>query len=302
MPTPLDIDRLVDELGLETSTTSHHCRAGWTQLLCPFCSDSSFHLGYNRSTGRLSCYRCGSIDLKDWLEAVGDGREFRELLREFRLVHASGERAEPRAEPAKYGIHKFPPGTGPVGDRHLAYLKSRGFPARAVVEHWDLRGTVHLGGKWQWRIIAPVTMCAYVVSHQGRDITGTPSRARWLSADPKDEMKPIKSVVYGYDHVHRDSPVLVVEGPADAWRMGQNAVATFGTTVTEKQVDLLRKFPKGVVIAFDTEEKAQRQAQELADRLADFIPVKLFVQDEYKDFGEMPQKKADALKKMLFQS
>lgn len=298
--TPLDIDRLVGELGVSSSSSSHHSRPGWVQMCCPFCRDDSFHLGYERNTGRLNCYRCGRIDLKDWLEAVGGGRSFQSLLAEFCLV-----RLRPPAPPgkAREGLPlkscRLPPMTAPVGPRHLSYLRLRNF-GEGVAAEWGLIGTSHLGGRWQWRLIAPVTVRGRMASYQGRDVTGTPSRARWLSADPSDESIPIKETLYGLHAAPQSLPLLVVEGPANVWRMGAGAVATYGTSVTTAQRDLLRRHRAGVVVAFDPEEKAQEQAESLANQLADFVPTKILLMDDYEDIAAMPQAEADKLKKEVW--
>jgi len=293
----IDIDRLVDDLGVATSTTSHHSRPGWVQMCCPFCEDETFHLGYERKSGRLSCYRCGGIKVRAWLEAVGDGRSARELLQEYRMIHLTTP--EPTLTTARKGIYRLPPASGPLKTRHRKYLHSRGFP-ETIAFQWGLVGTTHLGGKWQWRIIAPVRVNRRYVTYQGRDITGRQSRVRWLSPDPEHEEVPIKETLYGLHLATRTRPLLVVEGPADVWRMGPGAVATYGVSVTQAQRRLLRRHRAGLVIAFDPDVHARQRARRLADALADHVPVTILEEDDYEDLAAMPQCEADKLKKEIW--
>lgn len=75
-------------------------------------------------------------------------------------------------------------------------------------------------------------------------------------------------VVYGS---HRATltrgPLAIVEGPTDVWRLGGDAVALFGKTISTAQLDLiLSKFiGRPLVIALDAD--AQHDAEKLRDRL-----------------------------------
>ena len=111
---------------------------------------------------------------------------------------------------------------------------------------------------------------------------------------------PIKNCVYGIDYVPNDMAV-VVEGPADVWRLGYGSVCTCGTEVSAAQVYLLSQLERRYLL-FDNEESAQRRAYELAELLAPFpgrtelIPPRQF---GVKDSGSLTDDRAQGIMKEL---
>jgi len=77
----------------------------------------------------------------------------------------------------------------------------------------------------------------------------------------------LKSVLYGVDYIRHAA--VVVEGPADAWRVGPGAVATFGVVVTPDQLARLARFPVRVV-CFDSDPPGRARAAKLVSALAPF--------------------------------
>jgi len=152
------------------------------------------------------------------------------------------------------------PGTKVMTPICEKYLTKRGFDAEKLFREWNLRysGTT---GRYKFRIICPITFRGRVVSFTGRDVTGR-QQDRYLSAFPGDEVRSAKKCLYGEQYADWDK-VIVVEGPADAWRIGHGAVATLGTKWTPSQAKLIARWKRSFIL-YDPEEK---EAQERADKL-----------------------------------
>jgi len=66
-----------------------------------------------------------------------------------------------------------------------------------------------------------------LIGYQGADLTG------YATLKYKTSKTPIKEHLYNYDAI--DKIMIITEGILDCWRIGHDAVATFGTTLIEKQ-------------------------------------------------------------------
>ena len=59
----MDIERIYRDYNIPHATEGHkHCREGWVNTACPFCSgNEGLHLGYNNADDYYFCWRCNSI-------------------------------------------------------------------------------------------------------------------------------------------------------------------------------------------------------------------------------------------------
>jgi DNA primase len=114
-------------------------------------------------------------------------------------------------------------------------------------------------GGFNHRIIIPVTMNNRILSWVGRDVTG---KANIPYKNSPDYMciKDPKTCLYNMDNVIQEKAVIV-EGIFDAWRIGDGAIATFGTKYTHEQL-LYCKNLKRVFVLYDAD------AKHLVDKLA----------------------------------
>jgi len=185
----------------------------------------------------------------------------------------------------------------PLNRTDMRFLMDRGFDPDKLVEEWDLRGSDKLSD-FKYRLIIPVYQQNKIVAYQGRDVTGA-SRIRYRSSSPeKDGGENIKNLLYGIDKATKDR-VIVVEGPADVWRLGAGAVCTFGIQFTMAQVFALKRFSNRFIM-FDSGELAQEAASELADELSMFPGRTEIIRiSTYKDAGDMPDREAHKLMKEL---
>jgi len=273
MKVPLNIEKLLQKFEIQYRLGS----TNWCNVCCPFCSDSKFHLGYPTDGGNFFCFRCGPLPEDETVAALlgVDLPKARRLCREHRV--SEGHRKDLSAGPGTTRVPRIntletrlPYGTSPMTNRHRTYLRRRGFDPDQLERDWGLCGTGNLGS-FAHRIIIPIyDRDKKLICYQGRDVTGK-SPMRYKSCPDALAATPIKNCIYGLDRLKGDL-VVVTEGAAKVWRLGTPAVCTFGATVTDAQVLLLRRFRRRMVL-FDGDDTGRVQAQTLAARLSLFPGV-----------------------------
>lgn len=110
-------------------------------------------------------------------------------------------------------------------------------------------------------------------------------QARWLDPDrpewvPKYTMTtdfPKETTIYGWDQLEAiDQPTVIVESvPSTLFieSMGYPSVATFGSSVNEAQMRLLRRLTGGVILARDNDEAGVKWERSLTEYLKRYIRV-----------------------------
>lgn len=264
----------------------HHVREGYIGVDCPMCSPNSgrFRLGLNVEHQFSTCWNCGYLRYVEVLaeltgvpwkvvqQSIGDAEAVRQTVR-------------------KRGRLCPPGGLGPLLPAHEDYLRVRGFQPALLASQWHLGG-IGLAARLAWRIYIPVHYRGQVVSWTTRAITDE-IRSRYISAEPHEESEPLHDLLYGIDHVRH--AVIVVEGPADVWRVGPGAVAVMGLAYSRQQVLQLAKFARRVVI-FDREAGAQRRARRLCRELQGFPGRTFRAELASKDPGSASEDEIRALR------
>jgi DNA primase len=257
---------------------------GWVAIRCPMCSDHSNHGGFNIAGGYYSCWKCGGHKLAkvvasllhiSWDQAEGVIYDY---SAEAQLRGMLNKRREAKAATVDLPgeqLNKF----------HRKYLSSRGFDPDYIERKYGVLGTGPVGD-YCLRIIIPIMFHGRVVSFTGRDITGKQKiRYKTLSVE-KSVMNP-KHVLYNMDNCREDW-VVVVEGPLDVWRMGDNFVAGLGTQLTDQQLRLLFSYKK-VIFLFDSELEAQKRAEKYATTIGSLgVDTHVIDLETDKDPGELP--------------
>lgn len=284
-----------------TANESGNVTEGWIGVQCPFCDDHSDHLGCNLSTGGWHCWRCGSKSASRVIaELIGIP-----LPEAGRLIEQYQGRRRKRRESSVKAAQEpicYPPGTGPLTMPHVRYLERRSFDAKYLEAKWHIRATgpvASLDGRdYKNRVIAPIYCDGDVVSWQSRSISEN-AHAKYLPCPKEREVYRHQDLIYECpEDVKRDVGILV-EGVTDAWRLGPAAFATFGTSVTSRQVLAISKRFREVHIAFDPEPEARKKAEELARRLSAMM-VHAHVLDLDQEPGDMADEDARHLINGLF--
>jgi DNA primase len=95
-------------------------------------------------------------------------------------------------------------------------------------------------------MVIPVIFGGKVVSFQAADLTGK------ADLKYKTATSNINNYLYGYDEIQDNGRIIVTEGVLDAWRVGNDAVCTFGTHLTDLQRNLIiGKKPRELIFAYD---------------------------------------------------
>jgi len=287
----MTIQDLLDEWGIPYKMQGEHQHAtrGFVQIDCPFCSPDSgkFRLGIRIESESCSCWTCGFHRLGDTLLEITK-EPWAVIWKWLKQIGSSGIGRLPTEKPQIRPI-RLPTGRSPLSLVHRRYLAGRGLDADLVASRWGLEG-IGIHAILGWRIFIPIHLHGKIVSWTTRAIGNHP--VRYLSADPKrDGGLSIKHLLYGEDYARY--AIVVVEGPADVWRIGPGAVATFGTAYSQEQIARLARYPVRVV-CFDAEPQAQRTASRLCEQLHLFPGETYQVKLPSGDPGEASE--ADVLK------
>jgi DNA primase len=258
-----DILRFLQDRNIAYSYSGNNVSSGWIGINCVFCIDQSDHLGINLKSKAFSCFKCAekgnAVKLIQEIDGVDTKTAF-SIMNEYTEGYFV-----PREKHYQSKV-KFPTGTTKnYSGQHLSFLENRRYEAQTVIKRYDLYFTGPLGD-YKHRIIIPVFLKNRIVSFVGRDITGK-SAIKYKNSSELYSIKDVKQCLYNMDSVIRDKAVIV-EGIFDAWRIGDGAVATFGTKYTKEQLRLLKGL-KQVFVMYD--EDASAISEKLAYDLTAFV-------------------------------
>lgn len=266
--------------------THHHATHGWLNVDCPDCSPNSGHyrLGLHLQKLYGACWQCGSKSILI-LTRYGIPAYILKSLRGSHYTRSD-------RHPISRGVLKVPSGVGPILQIHDRYLRSRGFDPAQIGRLWGVGG-IGLAQKLAWRLYIPVHYRGEIVSWTTRSLL--PEGLRYISARPDQEVYPLKRLLYGVDLARH--AVVVVEGPADVWRIGPGAVATLGTAYSKAQVRQISRFAVRA-ICFDAELTAQMRAKQLCNELS-VLPGRthLIELDTGKDAGEADEREIKQIRR-----
>lgn len=305
---------LYRDYSIPHATEGHkHCRPGWVQTPCPFCTGNpGMHLGYNLDENHFYCWRCGHHFPDRTIAKLLHIRESdaRDLIKKY-----GGINKRPKATDAKVKINlhpfKFPEPIGELTERHKKYLIKRNFDPDAMTLQWGLKATGAYAFltdenkkviNYKHRIIAPVYWDGKIVTFQGRDITDH-HMLKYMACPKSRETIHHKHILYGKQE-YWTTTGIIVEGITDVWRLGVRACATFGIEYTPQQLRLMAKSFKRAAVIFDgrkgdsEELQAELKAKSLISELR-FRGVDAFRVNITGDPGDMPQKEADYLIKQF---
>lgn len=232
-------------------------------IKCPFCSDDpSDHLGIFEGTGIFSCWRCKKKGPLSYLihvltgfprerceEMVEDGSNiFKEDSSSTinRIINEEITK-ENRKKKDFYGLPKemeLITEDTQFKLLHL-YLERRKILLETTILH---KCGICRTGSYMNRMIIPVFFNKSVVGFQAADLTGR------ADLKYKTSSNDINDYLYEYDNIKPSRRIIITEGILDAWRVGNDAVCTFGTHLTEKQKQLiLDVHPKELILLWDND-------------------------------------------------
>lgn len=285
----MDIYELLDDNGVEYWTSGKNVSAGWVNIECIFCDDLSNHLGIRLSDMRVHCWKCGGHKLTTLIKEIASC-DYAEALRIQQSLGVDGTYDPPKDKKASSALSKvlLPRESSKYFPKmHSKYLRGRGFVPRKLIKKYKLEA-VHTIGKFKFRIIIPVYMSKKLVSYTSRAIVEEMDPP-YLHAKVKDCIIDPSRAIYNYDTLEANSDAFLVEGPIDAWKLGDGAVSIFGVEHTEDQIRfLLRKKIRNLYIFFDSDKPGKRKAKKIARILAPICKsCEILTLEKRNDPGEL---------------
>jgi hypothetical protein len=268
----------------------HHITTGRIQVDCPVCSPNQhrWRLGIHESGRYLHCWSCGRLPVVRTLAELL-GISVADVIRAL-----DGLSPQKRSERQARGKLTLPKRLSDLHGAHRQDLLQRGFDPDEIAAVWAVKG-IGIAARLTWRLFIPAILRGDVLSWTTRSLSDTSSAAKYISASPDEEHISLKDLLYGEDLVAHT--VVICEGPADAWRIGPGAVATFGASFTPAQVVKLTRYPVRV-ICYDGDQTGRTQAQRLLSLLSPY-PGKTFdvLLEGGKDPASAPEKEVKQLRK-----
>lgn len=309
-----DVERFLQDQGIEYVTEGPNTKKGNINVSCPWCGDDpSHHMGIEPNKGWYGCWRSpdhrgknlarllAAISTLSYAEAhVLVGRNLVELSTTDLQSIADGRFFAPSKLPKPrvvdlglpYNFRKLRVEYSELAAKpYIQYLVGRGFTIDQVGRLCRVFGFHYcVSGWWKERIIIPVWMERRLMCWTSRSIYLN-AREPYLSLDADSSVINIKECLYNHDSAHASGGevLFLVEGPGDVWKLDLigrkyncRAVGLFSLSCEEGQQswfdDLVSGFGKLVVLADRNEIAA---SQKLLDTLA-YLRIRIVL-------GELPK-------------
>lgn len=258
---------------------------GNLQINCPFCGDTQFHFGVHPKKRVANCFRasCGwkgsALDLvmqyedcnfREAVKILGDSDSKKFSRDEYESAVERFRNKSTRSE----GV-RMPEGYRPlddsskVGKACLRYLMDeRGLSTRQIA---DIGAGICDMEKYAGYVVLPVfenKVPVYFVARRVIDLGGP----KYTFPSAKEIEIGKSNWLYNWDKARRYKRVYVAEGVFDAIAVGDMAVCTFGTKLSEIQLQkMIRAGHNRATIILD--EDALEDAYDMAEILRPHMKV-----------------------------
>ena len=250
------------------------------RVMCPMCGDTNAHLYILLSAGLPYCQKCKydpkspvkfiadveGISFSDVYQMCGEGLSHVDVEVEELVDGLFQEEEESYFEYEVMTLDQtFVPVLDRVGippidaamDKAQTYLEGRGI-GEEEMRLYDVRYCY--AGKYAARVVVPCFYDSDLVTFVARDLFGFSDR-KYLNPQGNKQ----SDFLYNLDNV-KGSTVVLTEGVFDAISVARDApaVASFGKSLSSRQIDVLNTF-KSVVFYWDAD--AYPQAEKYSDRI-----------------------------------
>ena len=290
------------------------------RVSCPHCSDIRQRLWINHMWGvrdpetrddhlyLINCFNDGCFNTRERQEKLYDELfpfNYNARMRLCELAVAATNHDSVAAAPIAAMLPEpMFPLIDPACQRAREYLMSRGFAPLEIADRWGV-GFCFDAPVGHYSIFHRLVIPIYTLL-SSLDHDPVPTLAGWQARSLNDDGPKYLSmtgmrkshVLYGLiEAISTTGPIIVVEGPTDVWRLGTNAVATLGKSISPAQIQLLlRHFngrPIGVMYDTDAATESRLTATKIRDsrrEWSDTAPViDIPVPAGCKDAGECSQ-------------
>jgi len=254
-------------------------------ICCPYCDDEKYHCGIFMDNLRFSCWKCGekgtlyelvkhisNLSYKEYISLLSTKEGEYDWSASIAL---SKVKKKDKEESKKPKIVEWPP----PESASIRKVKESNFVLDFIVKRnltvpFCIEKDIYigLGGNLMNYFIIPITEHGKVVAYQGRHLFQDDSHKYHSVGD-------INKYLFNFDNVEKHRTVVITEGVFSCWAC-PNAVATFGSTISDVQIyKLYLLHPSEIVIAWDIGEDgtdAFWKGRKLVNTLSSFfnsIPV-----------------------------
>ena len=253
-------------------------------LSCPFCNDTRGRLWVNH---RWGVYDQGTRTRNLWLavcyneHCLGTFDRRTQLMEMLTMYYRRVQRGEvtvrPGTAPPRRPEINLPTdfvSLDQLPARHQAvqYVQGRGFDPQMLARRWGV-GFSHYACNWSsaGRLLIPVYDQPFSFSEVA--LAGWQARALVEDDEPKYYSAygmRRSEVLYGRHPENQSGPIIICEGPTDAWRIGRNALALLGKSLSHEQRSRLtvgdRYRGRPIVIMLDSD--ASDDAAKIHERIS----------------------------------
>lgn len=267
---------------------------GWTNFNCPACNDSRGRGGFNFTDSggfRYFCFNGGceyNINPTGWEPGEGVGGRPRRLfellggtitdlpLRAILKNHSTTYTADGKIKEAGEELeveYRFPKKDFPEGTIGLVDAARYEQPAKKVLNHlYDRIGDLAFQFPFVWcpdRVyyyMIPFIHYKTVVGYLGRHIYVNKGPKRFFGSAPPNYMFNQHLI-----STHQSKYLFVVESPLDA--ISLDCVASRGSHLSQKQINLLKVSGKDIVLIPDRENEESKKFIEIAEENKWFLSI-----------------------------
>jgi DNA primase len=251
---------------------------------CVFCGDTRKRLYFSTKTDQCHCFNCeysgNYITLVAEYEGITRSQAAKAVVVKDRVQSIETKAKEViKQDPyiayikrinAMYNSFK----KISINSAAMDYLAGRQVSYEDAYYYGFREGIKYEEEKFQNRIIIPFFEDESLVYFQGRDITGTQYLKALNPVRPEDVTQGKSHFVFNLDKIAPYSTIIVTEGPFDAMRVGRNAVAINGKSISTTQISkILAKKPKEVIVMLDAD--ALKEVFEAGKAFSAFVKTSL---------------------------
>lgn len=303
----MNLIEFLEDCGLETWTRGKNVQKGHVNIQCPFpwCDDDSNHCGIHTKTFKVRCWKCGKHSFKELVSEIATSPtgSIKNLIRDLKKDAGStyiDSMSDPDEEKAYNNYVKIPvEAMDTFPPLHKDYLRGRGFNARKLIKLYKLLAC-HNYGYYKFRIIIPIFLDGKLVAFTSRDVTGEQDPP-YLHGSPKECLMSVKNTIYNYDSIIEGGDVIIMEGPADVWKIGTGGICIFGVSIKPEQATLLlRKRIRTAFILLDNDKTGQRKRRVIGKEMGSIArKVEMLTLTKKNDAGELTLSEAEMLKSAI---
>ena len=250
-----------------------HVRPGWVNIECPFCQGNpGYHLGYDLSENYFTCWRCGGKRTDKVIAKILNVSftQAKSIIREYGgISRRSAKEVKPKI---RLKAFQYPSGDLTLKRHHKAYLTKRNFDPDYLEKEWGIMGTGPVSFldeiNYSHRILAPINWEKKIVSFQTRSLKSN-SPVKYMACPQVRELIEHQHILYGNPLMWGKRGVCA-EGITDIWRLGNKSFGIFGIDYTPFQLKLITNFFEEVIVLFDPDLQAIKQANKLIAELNSF--------------------------------